>query len=250
MHWDVCTVFSVITGAGFVVAGLALPGVSVKSRIYAVIGGGFFFAYGLYVVKQTSGTYYFPVYIFAAPIGAIIALIIKFSSANRTPQASIMPKQRPDQVTRDPSAGMTGVEYIESRPSGNRVRTAGGTGSADGTIVLLDWLDQLAAMQPQHGPLLQRTLDGVGKLPAVSNDGCIDPVGDLRYWAAVAYTQAFASGEADNRRVAALLAEAEARRRNEPSTVRKQAEAVFWESVRQWIDPAAPAQMVPYIMPR
>jgi hypothetical protein len=87
MHWDVYTAFSVITGVGLLIAGLAVPGVSTKSRIYAVVGGAFYVVYGIYVARQTSGTYYFPVFIFVLPIAAIIGLVIKFSSANQTQRA-------------------------------------------------------------------------------------------------------------------------------------------------------------------
>lgn len=88
MHWDGYTVFSVITGVMLLVVGLALPGASTKSRIYAVAGGAFFVVYGIYVANQTSGTYYFPVYIFVLPIAIVIGLVIKFYGANRTQRAS------------------------------------------------------------------------------------------------------------------------------------------------------------------
>ncbi|MGI5457148.1 hypothetical protein ACQEWB_29090 [Streptomyces sp. CA-249302] len=75
MHWGVYEVFSVISGIVLLVCGLMLPNVKVKDRAGAVIGGAFLLVYGVYVAKQTTGTYSFPVAIFIIPAGAVIYLV-------------------------------------------------------------------------------------------------------------------------------------------------------------------------------
>ncbi|MGW2717988.1 hypothetical protein [Streptomyces sp. NPDC001492] len=75
MHWGVYEVFSVISGAVLLMCGLMLPRVTVKDRAWSVIGGAFLLVYGVYVAKQTSGTYYFPVAVFIIPAGAVLYLL-------------------------------------------------------------------------------------------------------------------------------------------------------------------------------
>ncbi|MER5504723.1 hypothetical protein ABT052_05245 [Streptomyces sp. NPDC002766] len=75
MHWGVYEVFSVLSGVVLLVCGLMLPNVTVKDRAWSVIGGAFLLVYGVYVAKQTSGTYYFPVGVFIIPAGAVIYLL-------------------------------------------------------------------------------------------------------------------------------------------------------------------------------
>ncbi|MGW3032693.1 hypothetical protein ACWDCB_15850 [Streptomyces sp. NPDC001178] len=52
-----------------------LPRVTVKDRAWSVIGGAFLLVYGVYVAKQTSGTYYFPMAVFIIPVGAVLYLL-------------------------------------------------------------------------------------------------------------------------------------------------------------------------------
>jgi len=75
MHWGVHEVFSVISGIILLVCGLMLPNVTVKDRAWSVIGGAFLLVYGVYVAKQTTGTYVFPVGVFIIPVGAVIYLL-------------------------------------------------------------------------------------------------------------------------------------------------------------------------------
>lgn len=75
MHWGVYEVFSVLSGVVLLVCGLMLPNVTVKDRAWSVIGGAFLLVYGVYVAKQTSGTYYFPVGVFIIPAGAVVYLL-------------------------------------------------------------------------------------------------------------------------------------------------------------------------------
>ena len=76
MHWGVYEVFSVISGIVLLVCGLLLPDVGVKDRAWSVIGGAVMLVYGVYVARQTSGTYTFPVIIFLIPPGAVIYLLV------------------------------------------------------------------------------------------------------------------------------------------------------------------------------
>ncbi len=88
MSWNGYTVFSVISGVILVITGLVGRGVSAKNRIYALLGGVFFAGYGIYVAKQTSGTYYFPVWIFVIPVLAIGYLIASALGMTKSRPAS------------------------------------------------------------------------------------------------------------------------------------------------------------------
>jgi hypothetical protein len=75
MHWDGYTVCSVISGAIVVLAAIAGQGLSIQDRLYGLMGGGFFAAYGVFVASQRSGTFLFPIWIFVLPLGAIVYLV-------------------------------------------------------------------------------------------------------------------------------------------------------------------------------
>ena len=45
-----------------------IPGLEGKDRAWCAIGGAAFAGYGLFVLNQTSGTFYFPVILFVLPI--------------------------------------------------------------------------------------------------------------------------------------------------------------------------------------
>jgi hypothetical protein len=157
--------------------------------------------------------------------------------------------QRPRGRHSRPDAGME-VPAAQSRPTGTRARPARGTGPADGSAIVEAWLNELEAAQPQHGPLLRNTLDQVGNLPAVGDDGSIYTVSHDRYWFAAGCARSYASIQADNRRITAVLAEAQAKEaRDDPTMARKEAEAEFWESVKHWVGSAAPSRMAPGVMP-
>lgn len=88
MSWNGYTVFSVISGVILVITGLVGRGVSAKNRIYALLGGVFFAGYGIYVAKQASGTYYFPIWIFVIPVLAIGYLIASALGMTKSRPAS------------------------------------------------------------------------------------------------------------------------------------------------------------------
>lgn len=79
MHWDGYTVFSVISGVALVLLALA-PSARPSSRVGSFFGGVACLAYGVFVAKQTSGTYYFPVQIFIIPFVAVSAMIAEVVS--------------------------------------------------------------------------------------------------------------------------------------------------------------------------
>jgi hypothetical protein len=83
MHWDGYTVFSVISGVMLIITGLAAGQLSPKDRIYALIGGVFFGGYGIYVAKQTSGIFFFPVWIFIIPVVGIGYLVVAAAGATK-----------------------------------------------------------------------------------------------------------------------------------------------------------------------
>jgi hypothetical protein len=186
--------------------------------------------------------------------------------SRQTPDARIgagsVPPVWPDGIAEVPGAGpgvtrprplpvreMTGAK-AESVPAQSSMQASRGIGSTDGSSIMQAWLNELEAAQPQHGPLLQSTLAKVGNLPAVSDDGSIYTVSHNRYWYAAGYTRSYTSLQANHRRIAAVLAEAKAKEtRDEPTMVRKEAEAEFWESVQGWVDSSAPSRTAPDVMP-
>ncbi|AEN11310.1 MULTISPECIES: hypothetical protein [unclassified Streptomyces] len=76
MQWTAYEIFSVISGLILIGAAFA-PGLSLKYRAYAVLGGAFFTGYGFYVANQASGTYEFPVFIFVIPAVAVLYLLYR-----------------------------------------------------------------------------------------------------------------------------------------------------------------------------
>ncbi len=86
MNWDGYTVFSVISGAILIIGSLAGQGLSAKDRLYGLMGGGFFAGYGVFVASQHSGTYFFPIWIFVLPVGAIVYVGATIVAGNESPQ--------------------------------------------------------------------------------------------------------------------------------------------------------------------
>jgi len=88
-HWTGYTVFSVISGVLLVLMTFA-PGLKPGTRAAYLLGGIALAAYGIYAANQTTGTYYFPVYIFLVPVLAIVTFFkaIGGASATRTGPAS------------------------------------------------------------------------------------------------------------------------------------------------------------------
>ena len=82
MHWDAYTVFSVISGVVLIGMGLAAR-LLIKYRVYAFIGGAFFIGYGFYVAKQTTGTYFFSVWVFIIPVIGIGYLVATAAGVNK-----------------------------------------------------------------------------------------------------------------------------------------------------------------------
>ncbi|MFI9495726.1 MULTISPECIES: hypothetical protein [Streptomyces] len=76
MQWTAYEIFSVISGLILIGVTFA-PGLSLKDRAYALLGGAFFTGYGFYVANQTSGTFEFPVYVFVIPAVAVLYLLYK-----------------------------------------------------------------------------------------------------------------------------------------------------------------------------
>ncbi|AWL39621.1 MULTISPECIES: hypothetical protein [unclassified Streptomyces] len=76
MQWTAYEIFSVISGLILIGAAFA-PVLSLKDRVYALLGGALFTGYGFYVANQTSGTYEFPVFIFVIPAVAVLYVLYK-----------------------------------------------------------------------------------------------------------------------------------------------------------------------------
>jgi peptidoglycan/LPS O-acetylase OafA/YrhL len=75
MHWGAYEICSVISGA--MLLGYAIWGHD-KGKVLAAcaLGGLGFIAYGFYVARQTSGTFYFPVWIFILPAIGLLYIIV------------------------------------------------------------------------------------------------------------------------------------------------------------------------------
>ena len=80
--WGGYTVFSVLSGI-ILILGAILGENSVKDRFWLFFGGVALCCYGFYVANQTSGTYYFSIWIFIVPflgvLYAVASIAEKFS---------------------------------------------------------------------------------------------------------------------------------------------------------------------------
>jgi hypothetical protein len=94
MHWDAYTVFSVLSGVVLVATAFA-PGASAKDRLYALAGGAFFIAYGIYAAAQTTGTFVFPIWIFVIPFAAIAYFVFNAMAKGSQSAASATAMTRP-----------------------------------------------------------------------------------------------------------------------------------------------------------
>jgi hypothetical protein len=81
MHWDGYTVFSIVSGVALMLAALS-PRQKGSTRAWMLIGGIVILGYGIYVANQTSGTYYFPVWVFILPF--LLAGRFLFASFGRS----------------------------------------------------------------------------------------------------------------------------------------------------------------------
>jgi hypothetical protein len=94
MNWDGYTIFSILSGLVMLLVALLGRDIGMKGRAMAFAGGVFFAGYGVYVASQTSGTFYFPIWIFVIPFLGVASLV--FPSLNRTSQSTDRPAQVPD----------------------------------------------------------------------------------------------------------------------------------------------------------
>jgi hypothetical protein len=89
-HWDIYTVSSVISGVALVIMAV-LPGLKPGTRLlYAILGVGFAY-YGYWIARQTTGTYYFPVYVFIIPFVALFNVIRVVAERGRSSGPSHAP---------------------------------------------------------------------------------------------------------------------------------------------------------------
>jgi hypothetical protein len=112
------------------------------------------------------------------------------------------------------------------------------------------WLDELAKAQPQFGQLLQSTVDTIGQLPAIDDDGAAYTISHDDFWSAASYAESFVQTVIDHRRASAVVAESEAIKKNDDRlAAKKEAEATFWESVETWIETVGAARVKPEHLP-
>jgi hypothetical protein len=97
MHWDAYTTFSVLSGIGLVACTLFARGLSINERLGSAGFGAAFFAYGMWVGHQDSGTYIFPIWVFVIPFAAVIYLVASHFEKDDPPQPP--PAARPNVTT-------------------------------------------------------------------------------------------------------------------------------------------------------
>lgn len=86
MHWGSYEVFSVLSGVTLFICAL-LPRMRGKDRAWALLGAALFVGYGIYVANQSTGTWYFPVWIFVIPFagGAYLVYRVVRAAAGKEP---------------------------------------------------------------------------------------------------------------------------------------------------------------------
>jgi hypothetical protein len=118
MHWDGYTICSVISGAIVVLATIAGQGLSAQDRLYGLMGGGFFVAYGVFVASQDSGTFVFPIWIFVLPVGAIIYLVASIVAPEKLAESN--PQSATAKAPRSVSVKPAARVAASSRDSGRQ----------------------------------------------------------------------------------------------------------------------------------
>ncbi|MBL7257987.1 hypothetical protein [Paractinoplanes lichenicola] len=63
-------ILAVVTGLLAVLVSF-LPGLTPGRRAFGILGGAGFAIYGIYVLNQDSGTWYFPIWLFLLPVVTI-----------------------------------------------------------------------------------------------------------------------------------------------------------------------------------
>ncbi len=121
MDWDGYTAFSVISGIALIGVGVFARGVTVGDRAWCIVGGLLFGGYGIYVAAQTSGTYYFPVWIFVVPflVGGLVVYRAFTGAAERhredsapSPASAPTPPSAPTGQIRVPEPTVSGHDEL------------------------------------------------------------------------------------------------------------------------------------------
>lgn len=131
-------VFSIISGICLIVVAL-LPGLDGSERFWSFVGGMIFVAYGIFVAQQSTGIYYFPVWIFIIPFVAVIygiAVVVGRSSSVSpgdrsagTPGVAAHQQQQPtNSATPEPWQGVS----IPAQPGARSSHPGGGAASPAG----------------------------------------------------------------------------------------------------------------------
>ena len=119
-HWTGYTVFSVISGVLLVLMTVT-PGLSPGRRVMTFLGGVAMAVYGIYVANQTTGTYFFSVYIFVVPVVALVMFVKSIMSyaarhpgspGNRVNQPIARPQTVSQPIANPSHVGPAGVSPV------------------------------------------------------------------------------------------------------------------------------------------
>lgn len=151
------------------------------------------------------------------------------------------------------------INYVKQPKSASRIESPEGRQNstpsnrpkaANGSKMIMAWLDELARIQPQYGALLRSTAEQVGPLPAISDDGNVYSISHTRFAYGAGFASAYASRAAEHRYIQAVLAGEDARKsQDELAMVNKDAEGRFWSDVKGWIESEGVAKMRPSSIP-
>jgi hypothetical protein len=114
------------------------------------------------------------------------------------------------------------------------------------------WIYAIENEQPQYGPLLLATVNTVGPLPAIGDDGEIHTIREgLQFWIASGYAQAFAASRVESMRIRLMGKDYPKLESvgDERGMVSAQKQGEFYETLHSWIlsnDPTPlPLEVVP-----
>jgi hypothetical protein len=126
MRWSAYEIFSILSGLSLIVlAFTSLPGDPArlsKDRVGGFVSGVAFVGYGWYTGHQTSGTFFFPIWIFVIPFGVVGVVIA--SAISRSGQEAAKADTGTAPASRSSSTALAPGQAQPTAVPGNAVRKA------------------------------------------------------------------------------------------------------------------------------